>query len=249
MRWKHKLQDIKWDPWLVRASHVATVLGVVVAVLTLVFVVVPLYKVAALEKQIFDLEQERDRLKTELATSYVSLRNRIVSMAVWRAGPPCTGMLEPSKVPESAKLLADAIRGMPVEPQDESPSWERTLSADVRGCILKEVGDLPQLKPQDKAIFMSEVRAAADRIAADQQESLKRARELPAQARKDPSVLPPPDDHETIQRYFDRHLPDSEIEARALERRIANAQFYIEVDWAKRTRDALLALSKVRWPE
>src|SRR5688572_13284956 len=103
------------DPWLQRASHVAQVVGVLIAVLALFYAVVPLYRLAALDKQIFDQQQELNRIQGALAAAYVRLRTRVAWEAVFAAGPPCTGMMEPAQFPAAQKRLADAIEGRPTE--------------------------------------------------------------------------------------------------------------------------------------
>lgn len=253
-RSKFKLPTLRasqWDPWLQRASHIAQVVLVVVALLTIYFTVVPLYRLAALDKQIFDQQQELARIDGELAEAYARLRTGIARDAIFAAGPQCTGLMDPPESPASAKRLADAIEGRPTEPEPP-PSWERKLTMDARSCILEAVAALPglgQLRVEDKTALMSELRTVADAVARDQQKSLARARSLPELARKDESVLLPEGDNEVVMRYRNRHLPEAELEQRVLEQRIDFARFQIAMEWADRTRDALLQVIKMRWPE
>lgn len=253
-RWKFKLPTLweaQWDPWLQRASHIAQVLGVIIALAALFYAVVPLYRMAALDKQILDQQQELDRIQRELAASYGRLRSRIAWEAIFKVGPPCTGLMEPPPEPGYfTKSLADAVRGQrQVEPE---PPWDRNLSSDVQGCMLNAVSQqssLDQLKAQDKAAFLSEFRTAVDAIGRDQRETLERARTLPERARHDDSLLPPAADAETIVRWAYKGLSNDEVAAKVFEDRVNSARSQLEAEWVSRTTERLKKVSRMRWPE
>lgn len=170
--------DDHWlDIWLPRISHFSQFGLFVITLGSLYFVVLPVYQKSVLDEAIARKEIELKESEKLVEQSYVKLREIALTTFTRSVFQKCAINFQ------DAEVVKDDYKG------------NYSLNNDISSCLLdsaKSLNNIMLLRPNDRAIFLAELRNVTTRIEQDRKIALKQYIELPERAKSDPSLLKPP---------------------------------------------------------
>jgi hypothetical protein len=173
------------DCWLVRASQLAAVLAVVLAIVGYFYTVQPLYQKALLDEAIAKKEVDLKKITALYEKNYEKLKGSGIHTFVFAAGTQCTDLLEP---PEPPLKFGDPL-------PKEIPEIDSFLKFDSPAClrklVMKPSDSLAELKQEDFASLRQSVDEIAKKFEKKREEFALSIKGVPSLAKENPSLLAP----------------------------------------------------------
>lgn len=163
------------DIWLPRISHFSQFGLFVITLGSLYFVVLPIYRMSALDEAIARKEIELKESNKLVEQSYVQLRKFAIEQFTFGVFVKC---------------VVDGD----FEPNNDEVRKQDSFTKDASSCLFeseKTSSKLKLLRPNDQVVFLAGLKNVAAEIEQNRIVALKQYRELPSKAKSNPSLLKP----------------------------------------------------------
>jgi hypothetical protein len=229
----------KWlDSWGPRASNLAQIILCGVAIWSLFYTVIPLYRLSVTDNELAEKTLELKKVNERLATAYDHERNAYVQWFVRVVGVACTDLGLPARFTST---------------KERSPHWQEVLFIDTSKCAnerLMKDKDIALLTAVDRAFIAAELDRALGEIKIWREAALEKCRQIETAP---PETIPerPPDPPGSFAADLRELMKSANVKSgtSTVPFRREYAQSVVADDFRSRALDRLLAIENLKWPD